>query len=227
MSDQRNILRFARVGILFGAGFTDEEIERGVYVGPSQMITSTNAAAKLQYVEHNGQSIKAGADDLDALEQKMEVLGLQPLITRSAKSTATGKVIDENRVTTDIQAWIRELEDFIIDLYQMAGRWVGEDLAADVIDVNMLDNFDLSMRSDTDVANLLAMAAAGKLSDRTLLVEVKRRGILQDTTDVDEEVAAVKAQGPTLASMGGNAQIGGLPGQPLKPRVAGTLPTGA
>ena len=96
-SDQRNILRFARVGILFASGLSEEEIESGISIGPSQLVHSTNPDAKLQYVEHTGKAIQSGENDLASLEKRMEVLGLSPLVERTAGSTATGRALDESR----------------------------------------------------------------------------------------------------------------------------------
>lgn len=209
-SDHRNILRFSRVGLLFAAGFSDEEIDKGIYVGPNQMIATKNPAAHLEHVEHSGASIKAGTDDLEDLEERMEVLGLQPLIARSAGSTATGKMLDENRTATDAQAWARSLEQFIVDCYKMAAKWVNVELEDDAIKVNIVDTFNLLQSKDTDITNLIALANAipPKISATTLLEELKRRGLLQENLDVEKELAAIETQGPDLGS------LGDVPGQP-------------
>ena len=52
-SDQRNILRFARTGILFGAGFREDEFS-GVAWGPNTFIKSTDPETKLTTVEYEG-----------------------------------------------------------------------------------------------------------------------------------------------------------------------------
>jgi hypothetical protein len=215
-SDQRNILRFARIGILFAKGFSDEDLDKGLYIGPNQLVCSSEPNADLRYVEHSGGAIGAGNDDLTKLESQMEILGLQPMIERSAASTATGKMIDEGRTTTDIKTWIRDLEDILIDCYQTAAKWLGQELEEETLKVNLTDTFDLMMRGDEDMDRLLAMSNANKLSDKTLLMEAKRRGLLQDQLDVEEELAAIEAQGPSLADMTGFAKLGGTPGQPGK-----------
>lgn len=228
-SDQRNILRFARVGLLFAKGFNDEDLDKGIYVGPNQMISTTSKDADLKYVEHSGASIGAGRDDLKDLEERMEVLGLQPLITRSASSTATGKIIDENRTASDIQTWIRDLEDAIIDCYQLAAQWLGTEVKDDALKVNLSNNFDLAMRNDTDIQSLTAIVSAGKISDKTFLNEIKRRGLLQDTLDIEKELSDIAAQGPSLSDLTGEIQatLGSKPGQETKPTQTKKLPAGA
>jgi len=192
-SDQRNILRFARAGVLFGSGFTEEEFDKFT-VGPNAKISSTNENAKMQWVEHNGRAIKAGADDIYALEERMETLGLQPLVARSARSTATGKIIDESRAHTDIQAWIRSLENTLQEAFEITAKWKKMELPED-FSVDVFSDFAVGLDS-SNIAELIALNEGGKISHSTLLHEIKRRGVLAESVDVDVEIAAVQAENP-------------------------------
>ena len=58
-----------------------------------------------------------------------------------------------------------------------------------------------------DVTSLIAMRMAREISRPTFLNEVKRRGILSDLVDVDEEIRRVEDEGPELP----------MPGDPNKP----------
>jgi hypothetical protein len=191
-SDQRNILRFARVGILFAAGFREEEIE-SITIGPSSLLRSTNPEAKLAYVEHSGRAIQAGAADLVRLEEQMEVLGMQPFIARTANSTATGKAIDEQRTATDTQAWIRSLENTLMQAFEMASDWTNTTLPPE-FSVNIFSDFSLPF-GDRDVDSLIKMrqTVPPLITSETFLKEVKRRGILSEI--VDPELEAVEAAG--------------------------------
>ena len=200
MSDQRNILRFARVGLLFAAGFSEEEMEEGITIGPSQLIRSTNSDAKVSYVEHNGNSIGAGQEDLTKLEERMKVLGLQPLVQRSGNQTATGRALDESRTHTAIQAWIRSLENTLREAFEIAARWIKIELPSDFsIDIN--NDFGLSERAVDDIDSLIKMRSTNQLSSKTFLQEVKRRGLLSEAVDVEEELQAVEEEGLPLSSM--------------------------
>jgi len=198
MSDQRNILRFASVGLLFAAGFSDEELEEGLTIGPNQLIRSTNESAKVTYVEHKGNAIATGQQDLDKLEERMKVLGLQPIMQRSGNQTATGRVLDESRTHTSIQAWIRSLENTLRQAFEYATRWSKQELPEDFsIDIN--NDFGLSERATDDVRSLIEMRKAAQISSETFLREVKRRGLLAEVVDIPTELAAIEQEGPPLA----------------------------
>lgn len=191
LSDQRNILRFARAGILTAIGFAPEEIESMV-VGPNVLIQSTNPNAVLKYVEHSGKAIDAGNADLTSLEERMEVLGLQPLIERTSRSTATGKMLDESKTHSNIQAWIRGLEAALKSAFEVAAKWVGVELGEVKFDI--FNDFGLSLKSSSDIEALIKMRAAREITHETFLRETKRRGLLSDNLDIEQETANLEQE---------------------------------
>lgn len=190
LSDQRNILRFARVGLLFASGFAPEEIEEGINIGPNSLVSSTNPEANLEYVEHSGEAIGAGEKDLKRLEERMEVLGLQPLVQTTGNSTATARAMDEARTHSNIQAWIRGLENSLLRAFEMAAMWVGETLPDDFA-VDIFNEFGVTLSASDDVKSLLAMKQGGCISHETFIKEVKRRGVLSDEVVAGEEINAI------------------------------------
>lgn len=219
-SDQRNILRVMRCGILFGSGFTQEEMDTDIVVGPNRMVRSKNPEAQLRYVEHSGSAVGAGQTDIDKLEQRMEVLGLQPLVSASSgQPTATAKAIDEGQEQSDIQSWIRSLELGLQAAFGLAAEWTKETIPED-FRVDIFSEFGLSLRDATDLATLSQARASGDLTRLTYLRELKRRGVLGDNVSPEQEDAAVQAEGPSLADIGGNPDMlpmDGSGGQTLSP----------
>lgn len=191
-SDQRNILRFARSAILYATGITEEEVKT-VRVGPTSIIRSVNKDAKFGYAEHSGKAIKAGADDIRTLEEQMEVLGMQPHIQRTAKSTATGKVLDESKTQSSIQAWLRDLEGAIVRGFEMAAQWMNKTLPNDFA-VDVFSDFGLGLQGQTSLDQLLKSRKERQIDHKTYLTEVRRRGLLQDDTDIDAVIEAVEAE---------------------------------
>jgi hypothetical protein len=186
--------------LLFAAGFSEEEMEEGLTIGPNQLIRSTNADAKVSYVEHNGHAIQSGQEDLDKLEDRMKVLGLQPLMQRSGNQTATGRALDESRTHTAIQAWIRALENTLRQAFEIAAKWVKLELPEDfALDIN--NDFGLSERATDDIKSLIEMRNTSQISGETFLREVKRRGLLSENVDIESELEAVESEGPPLASL--------------------------
>jgi hypothetical protein len=184
LSDQRNILRFARLGLLFLKGFTKEEVEKGIVIGPNVTIKSTNENADAKYVEHEGKALESGEKDIDKLEKRAEVLGLQPMIQR-ANPTVIGQAIGEDKNISTLQAWVRALETALEEGYAHAATWVKVELPKDFA-VDVYSDFGITLDDDLEV--LLKSRLAGDISHETFLNEMKRRGVLADDVTVEDEI---------------------------------------
>ena len=203
-SDQRNILHMARTITLFAKGFSTEETDK-IALGPNQIISTSNPEGDVKFLEHSGTAIDAGAKDIDKLEDRMMILGLQPFLRRIASQTATGQSIDESRASCDIQAWVMSLERLLRQAYETAAEWIGAKLPED-FKVDIFNTFDIWVRAMKDVPELIKMRQARELSRQTFLREVKRRALLSETLDIDEEIAAIEAEGPALGMIGLGAE---------------------
>jgi len=199
-SDQRNILHMARTVTLFTKGFTQEE-SNTIALGPNQLISTTNPDADVKFVEHSGNAIEAGRQDIEKLEERMVMLGLQPFLRRVGNQTATGQGIDESRANCDIQAWVMALEGLLYRAYVVAAEWINVPLPED-FKVDVFNDFAIWIRAAQDIEHLLKMRQAGELSRRTFLREVKRRALLSQTLDVDQETEDIEAEGPALGMIG-------------------------
>jgi len=205
-SDQRNILHYGRAATLVTLGFSEEEADR-IALGPNQRISSTRSQseANVFFAEIQGTAIEAGAKDVEKLEERMMMLGLQPFLRKTGNQTATGQSIDESRANCDIQAWVMSLERLLRQAYEMAAEWIGAELPED-FKVDIFNDFAIWVRAMQDVAELIKIRQAGELSRQTFLREVKRRALLSETLDIDEEIAAIEAEGPALGMIGMGAE---------------------
>lgn len=192
-SDQRNALRFARIGIMFMSGVTKQEIDNMIAVGPNKISWSANEKADAKYVEHSGAAMKIGADDLDKLEQQMEQLGVRPLVERSASSTATGKSIDESRSQTTAQVWAGIAQDAGEQLMEAAASWLSE--SVETATLSVFTEFDSTVNAPDDKDRLMKLRAMGDLDRVTHLELQQRRGLLPDNLNVKEVAAKAEAEG--------------------------------
>lgn len=187
-SDQNNILRFARTGTFFGAGFAKDEITTSLKIGVDNFIKSTNPEAKLQVVEFKGQAIKAGSDDMKQIEDRMEMLGLQPMV-QQANSTATGATINNNKKETFAQSWVRALNGGLNTAYEIAHKWYKKELPKD-FKISIFDDFGATGQTDDSMDKIFVANTAGLLQDKTVLQEMQRRDIINSDIDIDDELAA-------------------------------------
>ena len=83
----------------------------------------------------------------------------------------------------------------------MAAEWIKAELP-EGFKVNVDNDFAIWIRAMQDVAELIKIRQAGEISRRTFLREIRRRALLSETLDIDEEIAAIESEGPSLADIG-------------------------
>jgi hypothetical protein len=213
MSDQRNCLRFARVGIKFVKGLDQAGMDEPILAGVNQAFKTTSANADMKIVEHSGAAIGAGESELRHLEEQMDVVAKGPLIVRaSGDATATAKAIDEGKGQCELQSWVHRLEGGMTQSIRLAGEWRGETVPED-LQVDIHDDFGMLLRSDTDLEHIERARDRGDLDRRTYLEGFKLRGLLTETADIDQIVQAVEAEGPDLGMMGRETEEGATQGE--------------
>lgn len=190
-SDQRNILHFARVPILFGSGRSEEE---PIVIAAGMAVTATDPQADLKWVEHSGQAIGAGRQDLKDLEFQMETHGLQLLVTSGAQS-ATGEVLDAKKETSTLAMTADALKDALEQALIWMAEYGGEDVT---VEVNVNKEFGASLLTAQDVTALLSAVNTGNLSKVTFLRELARRGFIRDDLQPDDEIEAIETESPDL-----------------------------
>lgn len=204
-SDQRNILHFARAGLLFAKGLSDEEMMKDIVVGGNASFKSANKDADMKFVEHQGNAINAGRQDIVDLEEKMAIAGLQPYLkSRSGDPTATGRVLDETAATSEAQCWIRNEEILLEACFKAAAQWTGVALV-EGFGVDIFNDFSLSLRASEDIKSLIMIRQAGEIDRMTFLREIKRRALLAEDTEVQKVADAVDAEGIALSTIGRGA----------------------
>ena len=189
-SDQRHIVHVARVPILFGTGLGTDEDGPSSFTLEIGMGTFTRGpkGSTLEYVEHTGAGVESGQKDLDNLVERMEALAIA-LITKknSGNVTATERVINEMESVSDLGLIARELESALEQMLDWFGRWMnkGEDAGGSV---SVFKDFGIAAGSEKDLEHLRKDRDAGDLSLTTYWNEEKRRGLLSDDFDPEQEV---------------------------------------
>lgn len=184
-SDQRNILHFARVPVLFAAGVPKDAI--GV-IGGNTAVVADNAEAKMQWVEHSGKAIEAGRQDLKDLEFQMETFGLQLLTARPGSQSATGEALDANKETSILAMTADQLKDALEQAIAWMGFYGGVEVDPSVM-VNK--DFGTTMMTAQEASVLLQMVKEGEISRETFLGELKRRAFIRSDIDSEEELERI------------------------------------
>lgn len=190
-SDQRNLLRIARVPQMMIVGISSADVEKETHIAVSRVWKSTMPDAKAFYVEHSGKAIEAGETDLRNIEQRMQVLGLQPLVESASNTTAVARTMDESRTHSKLGSWCLFTSIGLTRAFKLAARWVEEAIDKD-FEVKIFNDFELSARTAQDLQMLLQACVANKISDELFLMEAKRRGAISERTNVREELEKTK-----------------------------------
>jgi len=190
-SDQRNILHFARVPILFASGRGDDE---PLTISAGTAVTSRDPAATLQWVEHSGTAIDSGRQDLKDLEFQMQTLGLQLLVARA--QSATGAALDAIKETSTLAMMADSLKDALEQALQWMAFYAG--LGEVSITINVNKEYGVTMMTPQEVMAMQKDVAMGYLTLETYFEERKRRGVLRPDLDTAAELDALASVAPAM-----------------------------
>ncbi len=193
-SDQEHILHFVRFPLLHGAGFNPNAATE-IEIGPDRMVVSEDPQSRLQFVEHSGAAIEAGRESLKDLETKMESLGIQLLLKRTGNVTATESAIDSAKSNSALQDMVRRLENAISKCFEFMCKWEGQE-HENYGGISINQDFGLSQVADGDEEHLLKARLAGEISQKSYLTELKRRNIIREDLDIDDEIEAIGTENP-------------------------------
>ena len=200
-SEQANILHVIRVPILVAKGFGEGELD-GMEIGGDKAIVTSNSDAEVEYAEHSGAAVGAGAEDLEKLEKQMSTMGADLLFSKSVdRQTATARQIDKSESLSTIQLFLRSLESSIENAYRIAGEWAGVDASA--VKVSVGDDMALPGAEANSVEDILNLNERGMISDSIVLSELRRRGILSQSSQEKNESAEFNADNLNI-NTGGN-----------------------
>jgi hypothetical protein len=194
-SDQRHILHFARVPILFASGRGDDE---PLVISASQAVTSINAEATLEWVEHSGAAIGAGRTDLLDLQYQMQALGLQLLV--ASHETATGAVLDSTKETSTLSMMADNLKDALEQALEWMEFYDGRSNESVTVEVNK--DFGIVPLTAQEVQVMQADVNLGLLSKEAYYAERKRRGFLSPDLDTQADMDIIASAPPDLQGEG-------------------------
>lgn len=192
-SDQCNILKVVRIPMLArtvaqGIQGDDEGTEVVVSAGSYTELVS---GEKLEWVEHNGAAISSGRQDLMDIQDAMEKAGYQMTAREtSGDVTATETSVNAAEAHAALQTMALNFQDSLEIALKYMCMMGNLDEEPSVI-VNK--EFGATA-SATDMQTLLQMHKDKLLTRKTALAESKRRGILSEDVNIEEEEAELDKQ---------------------------------
>jgi hypothetical protein len=187
-SDQQTILHVARVPILFGVGFSDDE---NITVGAATAVTSDKIGATLTYVEHTGKAIESGRVSILDIEDRMRQVGAELLVIKPGKITVAQTLSDNEPGMCALQRIAQDVEDSLDQAMQLMAEWIGESEGGHL---SIYKDFGAASLAEASADLLLEMNVAGVLSNETLFSEIQRRGMVKDGITWQQEAERIKVQ---------------------------------
>jgi hypothetical protein len=187
-SDQTRILTVSRFPILAGSGVVKED---EVKVGPNQMLITSDPQGRYYYVEHSGNAINAGRQDLVDLEDQMKGYGAEFLKKRPGRETATARALDSSESMSGLQAVVLLFQDAISQLYAIAADWQG--LSPEEAGTVRLDSDFRSGTADSRTIDALRDLRNGHdISREGYLNELKKHDILSEDFDIKADMVMLE-----------------------------------
>lgn len=195
-SDQQTILHVARVPILALVGVDDPSFSLQIGAKAATMLPT---GGDMKFVEHSGNSIQSGRDDLKDIEERMRQAGAQ-LLKRTEISLTESQARDEaGRLVAPLANMAQKLEDALDQTLQLFALWLS---LPDGGNIKVGADLDLDMAPTGSLDVLLKSAQAGMLSHETYFAELQRHGAITDEIDWETEQSRVDGQGPALGQIG-------------------------
>jgi len=209
-SVHENAVCAAEFPLLVGIGFDNNtELE----IGPHKIITIKDTGADLKYVEHSGNALQVGKENLEELRIKMAYCGLKALKSdytsnNSKSTTATEIKIDNIDSNAQLRIAANSFTDAIDLAFYFASIFFGiisvKNSATNDSQVYASLEGIFSMTTDdiNEIVQLMNLEESGKIRLETLLLEYRRRNILASDVNIASEIEFAKANG----AYGGNPQ---------------------
>ena len=188
-SDQDNLLNTARVPLLVRIGVTDDST---VKIGNS--VVDLPLGADLRYVEHTGSAIAAGQKSLNELETQMRVAGAKLLEKADMAMTESQARDEQNKEISALRLYANRFEDALDLALEYVGLWLGiENKNVGKVEIN--GNIDGNLGPNPSMDSVIKLQSAGIISKQTTFEEAKRRGLISDTVNWEEEQARTDGEG--------------------------------
>lgn len=192
-SYQRNILNVARVPRLLLKGFGKDEIETMNEHGVRNGLMSTDSEADGKWIEARGYSIESGERDLANMEEKMQMLSLDPVLKPATNTkVATIANIEASKANSVLMQWAESLQGVLIKSVNVMRDMAGIEKQNDGLSLN--DSFEIIANVENRAKELREMRSNGDLSLEEYYEELKRIGFLDDKFDVAKQVEMVGAE---------------------------------
>ncbi len=163
-----------------------------------------------KFIEPSGQSITGLSNELNKTWSNMREIGMQPLAEANITVITSANV--SVKAKSLLQAQALYLKDALEQAFVITAMWLAME-PDEAPGVDVYKDFGVDLQSGQEMSTLETMAKDGFLSGETLRAEAKRRNVLADSFNEDDE----KERMANEAAEGGEDEedIDPVTGEPL------------
>lgn len=173
-----SLLQTACIPLLCTIGLDDNS---DIVVG-SKSATNLPINGDMKFVEHSGQALSTGRDQLKDLEHSMLIAGATLLQRDDNIKTATQAREEATRSNSLLANVVEGFQDAANQLIHKLGEWrTGTTVPAQPVEIQA--NLDPQDMSHESMPHIRDMVQHGALSRQTWFEEAKRRGLLYEELD--------------------------------------------
>lgn len=166
-----------------------------IQTGPNSVLWAppdgSGQSGNWSYVEPNAGSLKFLAEDVKETKQDLRELGKQPL-TAQAGLTVITTAYAAGKSKTAVGAWGLALKNALEEALLITCAYLSVQYEPEVAVYDEYDNF-----STEDFSSILTMREKRDISQETLWIEAKRRGILSSEFDKVKELEKLLSETPS------------------------------
>jgi len=191
-SDKASCLHKSLSPLLFLKNMGIEASETGeLIVSTGYAFVANSETAGMEWVEISGTGIDKARIELKDLEFQMQALGLQLVISKTGGNTATGDAIDEQKQNSRLSIYADNLKDTL----ETCMGWMADLAGIADADTEVFVNKEFSALNHLSMDQVRDMFVQGVISKRTYIAEARRRGVLDEDVDADDESDLIEGEG--------------------------------
>lgn len=224
-SDQRSILTTSRFAMLAVSGAPDVDPaagEKPLVVGPKQWLSTPDPNSKFYYVEHSGQAINSGRQDLQDLEGRMASYGAEFLKKQPGRASATGRALDSSEAQSLLQTWVRQFKEHLEHVLRLTGNWLKMSADEDVGKVVFDLEADVDAGDPAELQTIDGARARGDISREAWVAEMQARNLFRSEYDAALDAEILRDELPPGTIVGGYLFRDKAPEPKQEPKKQGT-----
>lgn len=186
-SDKSSCLHKALAPLLLLQGI---DTDGDVLASAGYAFKSNADNASITWSEISGSGIERAEKELEALEKQMQWMGVQLMTQKVGTTTATESSIEEGKSVSRLRMWADNLKDAL----EIAMDYMAEMAGLQGANTSVVVHKDFAVFGGMSLTEVREMYNAGVISREAYIIEAKRRGVLAEEYNAEDDAERIEVQ---------------------------------